>query len=326
VDGNGRVIALYTASVNDLTPAGSPSYVGGFFYSRDLYSTASCAGSNQGEMFYMLAPDPTGAHGNVRSAAFVEGVTIGTLGHELQHLINASRRLYGPGGPFPQEQVWLNEGLSHVAEEEVYYASSLHGPGENIALAQLTANATQTDRFFQFAEPNFGRLRQWLLRPDTSGPFRDADRLSIRGATWSFLRYAADRKGGLESDLWSGLAFSPDTGFTNLANRLGTDPRPWFRDWTVAMYTDDAVAGVGAAYTQPSWNFRSIFGGLSYGGGPPGYPLGVVKPANGVASAATLSAGGGAVYYRMKVLPGAFAGLVGTAPAAFLPFAIVRTK
>jgi hypothetical protein len=329
VDANSRVIALYTAAVNDLTPAGSGSYIGGFFYSRDLYSTASCAGSNQGEMFYMLAPDPTGAHGNVRSAAFVEGVTIGTLGHEFQHLINASRRLYGGGGPYPLEQVWLNEGLSHIAEEEVYYASTLHGPGENIGIAQLTASQTQQDRFFQFAEANFGRLRQWLLRPDTAGPFKNADALAIRGATWSFLRYAADRKGGIESTLWSGLAFSPDTGLTNLANRLGTDPRPWFRDWAAAMYADDAVGGVSAIYTQPSWNFRAIYAALDYNPGPGctcAYELGVFNPSNGVAQPVTLSAGGGAAYVRVRVPSGGFAGVASTTPGAFLPVTVLRTK
>jgi hypothetical protein len=62
-----------------------------------------------------------------------------------------------------------------------------------------------------------------------------------------FLRYAPDRKGGLESELWSGLAASADTGVTNLVNRLGTDPKPWFRDWAAAMYLDDAVGGVVAA-------------------------------------------------------------------------------
>jgi hypothetical protein len=330
IDANGgRVIALYTSAVNDLTPSGSGSYIGGFFYSRDLYSTGSCAGSNQGEMFYMLAPDPAGAHGNVRSAAFVRGVTLATLGHEFQHLINASRRTYGAGGPYPLEQVWLNEGLSHVAEEEVYYASSLHGPGENISIATISANQTQIDRFFEFGEANFGRLRQWLLRPDTAGPFKEADNLAIRGAAWAFLRYAADRKGGIESDLWSGLAFSPDTGMTNLANRLGTDPRPWFRDLAAAMYLDDSGTGAAATYTQPSWNFRSIYAGLDYIPGPGcscAYELAVRNPANGVAQAFTVSKGAGSGYVRMGVAASAFAGVATTAPGTSLAVVVMRTK
>jgi len=329
IDGNSRVIALYTAKVNDLTPSGSGAYVGGFFYSRDLNTTASCAGSNQGELFYMLAPDPTGAHGNVRSATFVRDVTIGTLGHEFQHLINASRRTSGAGGPYPLEQVWLNEGLSHIAEEEVYYASSLHGPGENITVSTITASQTQQDRFFQFAEANFGRLRQWLLRPDTAGPFKNVDNLPVRGSAWAFLRYAADRKGGLESDLWSGLAFSSDTGMTNLANRLGTDLKAWFRDWAAAMYLDDSGTSPAAIYTQPSWNFRAIFAALDYNPGPAcscAYELAVRNPANGVAEALTVSQGAGSGYVRMGVAASSFAAVTSTAPGASLAVVVMRTK
>jgi len=329
IDSNSRVIALYTAAVNDLTPSGSGSYVGGFFYSRDLLTTASCAGSNQGEMFYMLAPDPTGAHGNVRSAAFVKSVTVGTLGHEFQHLINASRRTYGAGGPYPLEQVWLNEGMSHIAEEHVYYAASVHGPGENISVSTITASPAQQDFFFTYAEANLGRLRQWLLRPDTAGPFKDADNLAIRGAAWSFLRYTADRKGGIESDLWSGLAFSPDTGMTNLANRLGTDPKPWFRDWAAAMYLDDSGTSPAAIYTQPSWNFRSIFAALDYNPGPScscAYELQMRNPANGVAQNFTVSLGAGAGYVRMGVAASAFAAVSTTAPSASLAVVVMRTK
>ncbi len=330
IDTNGRVIALYTAAVNDLTPPASSSYIGGFFYSRDLFSTGSCAGSNQGEMFYMLAPDPTGVHNNVRSAAFVKSVTIGTLGHEFQHLINASRRKYGAGGPYPFEQVWLNEGLSHIAEEEVYYASSVHGPGENVGITAITANQAQTDRFFQFAEPNFGRLRQWLLSPHSVGPFTNADNLAIRGSAWAFLRYAADRKGGLESDLWSGLAFSPDTGLTNLNNRLGTDSQPWFRDFSMAMYADDAgLTSVQNVFKQPSWNFRELYASLDYDPGPScscAYQLMTRLPANNTLLNFTLTGGGGSAYIRVGVPASTNATFTTTAPASGLRLLVIRTK
>ncbi|MFL5537423.1 MAG: hypothetical protein ACJ8J0_00435, partial [Longimicrobiaceae bacterium] len=82
-------------------------------------------------MFYMLAPDPTGVHGNVRSVAFVGGVTIGTLGHEFQHLINASRHLY-VNGSTTFEDFFLDEGLAHEAEELVFYRASGLSPGQNI--------------------------------------------------------------------------------------------------------------------------------------------------------------------------------------------------
>src|SRR5258705_3153746 len=60
IDGNGKIVILFTGAVNELTPANSSSYVGGFFYGRDLFPTSDspqlpgCAGSNVGEMFYLL--------------------------------------------------------------------------------------------------------------------------------------------------------------------------------------------------------------------------------------------------------------------------------
>jgi hypothetical protein len=215
-----------------------------------------------------------------------------------------------------------------VAEELVYYAASGHAPGENLSAATL-GTAEEQDFFFSYAEANLGRLREWLLRPDTAGPFENADRLAIRGATWSFLRYAADRRGGTQATLWDGLAFSADTGMTNLANRLGTDPKPWFRDWAAAMYLDDAAVGAVSPYTQPSWNFRSLFANLDYAPGPAcscAYELDARHAANGVAQAFTVSQGAGAGYVRMGVAASAFAGVATTAPGSSLAVVVMRTK
>jgi len=329
IDANGRIIALFTAAVNDLTPPGAASYVAGHFRSRDLLSTTSCPGSNQGEMLYMLAPDPAGTHGNVRSAAAVRGVTLRTMAHELEHLVNASRRLYAGETVADFEVPWLDEGLAHVAEEHAFYASTQLAPGQNLDLASIGATPERSDRYFEFAGPNLVLLRQWLLRPDTAGPFDDSGSNASAGATWSFLRYAADRNGGAQPALWSALAAGADTGMANLANRLGTDPRPWFRDWAAAMYLDDAVPGVAAQYTQPSWNFRSVYAGLDFNPGPGCdcvYPLGVRPAANGIAQTFTLSAGAGAAYVRMGVPASAFAGVTSTAPSGTLAVVVMRTK
>ncbi|HYJ78517.1 MAG TPA: hypothetical protein VEW03_02850, partial [Longimicrobiaceae bacterium] len=214
--------------------------------------------------------------------------------------------------------------------ELVYYESSGYAPGQDLDVADLTATPAQTDAFFAFAEANFGRLRQWLLRPDTAGPFRETDVLAVRGSTWSFLRYAADRLGGTQSTLWSNLAFSPDSGLTNLASGLGTDPMPWFRDWAAAMYIDDAGAGTPAAiHTQPSWNFRDIYAALDYDPGPAcscAYQLTVRNPTNGVADSFSMSRSGAASYQLLGVAAGAFAGVTTTAPGANLAITVIRRE
>jgi hypothetical protein len=77
-----------------------------------------------------------------------------------------------------------------------------------------------------------------------------------------------------------------DTGLDNLAAVLGTDPLPWFRDFSGAMYADNAFDPVSPVnYTQPSWNCRSTYSALDYTPGPScswAYELDPRDPANGV--------------------------------------------
>ncbi len=335
-DGNGRVVAFYTRAVNELTPPGSPAYVGGFFHSRDLRSSAECPTSNLGELFYMLAPDPAGSvNGNVRTADFVRGVTLGTLAHEYAHLVNASRRmLVNTPWNGQLEEVWLDEGLAHVAEELMFYQASGLAPRGDVEAADLAGSARVRAAFFKYGEANVGRLRQWLLAPHAAGPFTAGDGLATRGSAWAFLRYAADRRGGAESAFWSALVNTGSTGLANLQAGLGTDPLPWFRDFSAAMYADNAFGLVAppAAWDQPSWDFRGLYSILDFTGDgvADGYPLAVRNLANGVTDAIMLSAGGGAAYARLGVPAGAFAGVTvragGVAPGATVRVAVVRRE
>ena len=61
VDDNGGVIVFFTKKMNELSPPASSELQIGMFQPRDLLSAASCAGSNQAEILYMMVPDPTGA-------------------------------------------------------------------------------------------------------------------------------------------------------------------------------------------------------------------------------------------------------------------------
>ena len=334
VDGNERVIAFYTRAVNELTPPGSGAYVGGFFFSRDLFDTGTCPTSNFGEMFYMLAADPAGAvNGNVRSASLIRQVTLGTLAHELQHMINASRRLY-VNGAAGFEDVWLDEGLSHVAEELVFHAAAGTSPNTNLDAAAVGDGGVVEASFFKYAEANFGRLRAWLLAPQNSGLFQGDDDLATRGAAWAFLRYAADRRGGVQPATWSALMNSADAGLANVQGVLGTDPLPWIRDFTAAMYVDDAGLGtVASEYTHPSWNFRDLYAALDYAPGPAcscAYELAVRDPSSGVADAFTLTSGGAAAYLRLGVGSGAFAAVTllsgGVAPPTTTRVAVIRRE
>ncbi len=199
IDKNGRISILFTRAVNELTPARSSSYVGGFAFSRDLFPITErsraegCATSNQGEYFYALAPDPTGSiNQNVRSTSFVDSITTSVLAHELQHIINASRRLYVTNAAGFEEK-WLDEGMAHIAEELLFYREAKLAPRMNLDINGVRASNAIRNAYNSDIAGNASRLRQYLLQPNVSSPYALDDSLPTRGAAWSFLRYAVDR-------------------------------------------------------------------------------------------------------------------------------------
>ncbi|CAN5903057.1 hypothetical protein BH11GEM1_BH11GEM1_18260 [soil metagenome] len=199
IDKNGHVAILFTRAVNELTPPRANSYVGGFAYSRDLFPTTktaraqACAGSNEGEYFYVLAPDPYGTiNSNARSTGFVDSATTAVLAHEFQHLINSSRRLY-VNNTAAFEEKWLDEGLAHEAEELLYYRESGLAPRSNLDLAAIRATSTQRSAYNSSMSGNGSRYKSYLAAPSTNSPYSLNDSLPTRGAAWSFLRYAVDR-------------------------------------------------------------------------------------------------------------------------------------
>src|SRR6185369_12725157 len=153
IDKNGHIAILFTRAVNELTPPRANSYVGGFVFSRDLFPNTqtpraqACAGSNQGEYFYMLAPDPTGiVNGNVRTTGFVDSATVAVLAHEFEHLINATRRLYVNNSPVFEEK-WLDEGLAHIAEELLYYRETGLSARSNLDINAVRATFARSALF-----------------------------------------------------------------------------------------------------------------------------------------------------------------------------------
>jgi hypothetical protein len=336
VDGNGRSLIFYTRAVNEMTPKNAGYVVGGFFYGRDLFPQkddpnfgGACAGSNLAEMFYMLVPDPTGTvNGNARSTNYVRGTTVGVLAHEFQHLISASRRLYlvpGVDGTDWSEDAWLNEGLSHISEELLFYHRTQRQPRSNIG-GEALSGALRAP-YLEFQESNTDRFGEWLKQPEQNSTHDaaggDEADLATRGASWAFLRYAADRRNGSDNALWYALVNNTSVGFQNLRARLGAEPVQWMRDWAVSVYTDDAVPNVPAIFTQPSWNFRSL-----YTADVGKYPLFTRPLTSGQPVNVTL-VGGGASYLRAAVAGGLKASVAVASSAALpgtLSVTVVRTK
>ena len=334
VDKNQHVILFFTRAVNELTPPGQNFYVGGFFFSRDLFPTTAtgnvsgCATSNYAEMFYLLVPDPDGVvNQNVRTTDFVKSVTVGTLAHEFQHLINAARHLYVNLGSSAFEDTFLDEGLAHVAEELAFFRSSGLTPGQDISYQLIQSSPNLQKAFDSFAAPNFRRFREYLINPLGNSPYINNSFIQTRGAIWSFLRYAADRRGAGESQMWFQLANPPPGvhGVGNLTRAVTQDLSAWVRDWAIANYADDFVPGVSSVDTHPSWNIRSIIAAVNQGM----WALDTQQLDSTNITTVGIT-DGSAAYLRFGVRPGTSGGGRITARGAVVPsgfsLSVLRTK
>jgi hypothetical protein len=228
------------------------------------------------------------------------------VAHELQHLINQSRRLFSTANANPLEEVWLNEGLSHIAEELMFYNATGLSPRQNIGIETVRSSPEIRQAFNTYQISSFGRFISYLEKPDTAS-LLGVDNLPTRGASWAFLRYAADQENGPDHLFFRKLVDGREVGVKNLANALPVDPIGLMQSWTVSNFTDDVLPTVpfSVLYRQPSWNYRSIYTALLSR-----YPL-EVRPLTGEESVFTLR-GGGAAYLRFAVPPRGQAAIVTT--------------
>ena len=313
IDGNGRVAILFTPSVNSI-PAPAGAVVGGLFAGRDLEPVATCVASNEGEMFYMPVPDPNQTiNGNYADKTEVGRAILPTLVHEFQHLINAGRRQYINNAP-TAEEIWLNEGLSHIAEELLYYRISGNTPASNIDLTVIQSSQAQIDAINTYQFDNLVRAGLYMRAPETNSPYGQTDLLEMRGAIWQLLRYSADRKGGVETNTWKALVNTTASGQANF-NAVFGNIITNARDWAVAQFADDAGLGLAANFTNPSWNFRSVLPVIF-----PPYPL-LTHPLASTPVTLTLY-GGGAAYLRFSVAANTPAIVSGNASGQPVPSAI----
>jgi hypothetical protein len=333
LDANGKVIIFFTRAVNALTASGATSVVGGYFHPRDLLpriynGQLYCPASNEREMIYMPVPDPNGAvNGNTFSVGFIDSLTIGTLAHENQHLVNFGRRLY-VNDAFTDEEVWLNEGLSDIAQELVFYRAAGLASRQNIG-AEHFGTQPFDGLFSMYMAPNLGRLAVFLQQPQSYSPFSANDQTGTYGAAWAFLRYAADHRGSADGDVWLRLVNSQVAGFDNLANVFGPNLGQMFNAWSLSLYTDDTTPGVDSMYVEPSWNLRSAYPALP--ASAQSYPLlGAVSVLSDGQSQTVSLTGGASAYFRFSITSGGSAVIrlttKGLMPPAAVQATIVRTR
>jgi hypothetical protein len=309
MDANGHVILYYTPEVNKLTQRGQSSFIGGFFFAGDFFdptktvSQGGCPQSNQGEIFYLLAPDPSGSFSTVRTAATVRQGTRGTVAHEFQHMINAGNRILSKAPSL--ETVWLDEGLAHTAEDANGRVVRGFTDFQTLSDGDLFVSGNQTiiDAYNAFFIQNLRRFATWLARPDTSsGISEHADaNLSSRGAIWSLIRWSGDHFSNGDFRAYTRkLAAGPDTGVRNITGVTAQPLDTLLSGWMVSNYSDHlGISNLAAKYNYVGYNMRSAVAGANSGT----YPLLVTTLASG-ASISTSALSGSGTYYRVAVPAG----------------------
>ena len=324
IDGNGRVLIFFTQAVNQLTPPGANGFIGGFFFSRDLFTTAECATSNVGEMFYVPVVDTASLYnGFFKSKSALQTQLYGTLAHEFQHLINASRRL-AQAPPANFEEVWLNEGMSHIAEELLYFRESGFTPKSGLTLSMVRSSQAQVDAINNYQIQNLLRLDDYLKAPSVNSPYAPNDSLATRGATYELLRYALDESAGTNSSYLHALINTSNTGVVNFnAVFAGTFANIFtaVQQQVLANFFDGSGIAVDPKYSFPSWNYRDVIGnGLLK---PAANPLQMLTLAGVSANTTVALAGGGSAYARFGISANGTAAITSASSGNAVPASVV---
>ena len=304
IDGNGRIIFLLTPVVNALTAASDCSALGfitGFHYGLDLLP--SQANSNRGEIFYALVPDIGGTRSCEHTLADVERLVPATFVHEFQHMISFGQHVIARGASF--ETLWLNEGLSHIAEELAgkYFEAKFPPPSGRADVNQLFPDSAQG-----YLTPNMRNAQRFLSTPGATSVTANSGSGSLaeRGATWLFLRWLGDQKG---ESIYGRLVQTSRTGVANVEDRSGETFAGLFGDFAAAVYTD-SIPGVARASVPPrlrftSRNFRQIFkrfADLDQTSNTPAFPFTPLPLAAGQSASGTFRQGS-MMYYQLSTQP-----------------------
>ncbi len=246
VDLNGLVMILMTPVVNGFTPEElcGESIITGFFFAVDIDPAfEDDPRSNQGEVFFSLTPDPQGVVGCPVSNTLVGLLVPGTFVHEFQHMISYNQHVLVRGGD--SEDLWLNEGMSHLAEELA--GEHLAGQGEDLLASQFVL-ANLFNGFEFLDDPGSTYM---LFSAEGTGT------LAERGGTWLFLRWLVDQFG---DGVMRRLVETAVYGAENVENAVGEPFSRLVSEWFLANYVSDLPGlTVPARLTYTSWDFRETY-------------------------------------------------------------------
>ncbi len=276
-DNNGRVAIVTTKEVN------KQKNVLGFVVSSDLFSTAQCAGSNEGEFYYGRAPDPDGEYESpapyTLAAARKDAQIL--IAHEFTHVIQFGRRMQYPGAATFQS-IWEMEGQATLAQEVVGHDLNGRTTGQNYGpdivfpapgsseITWYLSGFTDLALYFGYKSPTervstAPEQCSWLDLPTKGNTGPCISGREVYGVPWLFLRWLSDQFGpsvaGGEAGVQKGLIDNTLAGYANVESVVGVKIDTLLAQWAAALYTDDYWApgsDPNPRLGYESWNLRSI--------------------------------------------------------------------
>jgi hypothetical protein len=291
IDGNGVVLILLTRKVNGLVSSAecrsAGSFVTGFFLGADI-APATRARYNGGEIFYGMVPDQAGVSSCAHTATEVKQLIPVTFIHEFQHMISFNQHVLLRNGN--TEVQWLNEALSHVAEElGGWHYDSLGAD----SIKSLFLIGDVYDAGLYLANP--------APEPMVTAMLPGA--LEARGAEWLFVRYLVDQFGPATTQR---LVQTSLLGSANVVDATGTPFATLLGRWALALYVSDLPSfAPDPRLAYRTWQFRTAFASLHEqdpGGFPHGFPL-VPAAAQGSAFSLSGTVSSGSAAYVDIVVP-----------------------
>ncbi len=253
LDNNGVVIVLLTPKVNALTPDcnSTGSVILGYFFGLDLLPAQQH--SNDGEVFYGLVPDP-GNSGCDISKNFATSFLPPVFIHEFQHMISFGQHVVTRQGT--AEATWLNEGLSHFAEElggRLIPDAECQPAFASCEDQFIGGDADNAYEYLNDTESNF------LIESDNS-----TGTLGERGANWLFVRWLADHFAATQpagTELTRALDQTNRTGVANVEAVTGENFSTLVGQWQLANYLDNlpGFTPLSDRLQYSSFDFRALY-------------------------------------------------------------------
>lgn len=267
IDSNDVVAILVTREVN---VAGN---LNGFVSPADFFPTTTCPASNEGEITYVVAPDPAGQFGRVLSADDIESMLPPIVAHEFVHNIQLGRRITQNR---PNQAIWILESQATLGEEVVGWEFNSRSRGQNydadVIFGEHLPSQTRWHRFgfvnlavyYGFQDPGLPKVagapeQCSFLATSNNGPC--AFPVNLVYMPYLFLRWLSDHLAANEQQehaFHRSLIDSDEAGYSNISASAGEPFEQLLAQWAATLYTDDRSASLTPRVTLPSWDLFSF--------------------------------------------------------------------